>query len=182
MSYREGLPTLYLALLAFFASGCAQQPEGWIPVLEETSVHVLQTKTKTVMAHLQIAREKLRTDPHGAEEALDLADEELKRFSAYTLPLLDARERSYNAYRLYYLGEEDNAAGELDRIEKILVSMAEDGGPPLARELEKPLEMLADAKAAIAADPAEAPEFLRELATRLNLMFLKIELVLGDTR
>lgn len=182
MSYRKGLPNLCLALLTLSASGCAQNPEGWIPVLEETSVHVLQTKTETVMAHLHVAQEKIRTDPHDAEEALDSAQEELERISAYYLPLLDARERSYNAYRFYYLKETKRATSELDHIEKTLISMAEVGGPPLVRELEKPLEMLADAKAAIAADPEEAPELLSALANRLNLMFLKIELVIKGAR
>jgi hypothetical protein len=134
------------------------------------------------MAHLQAAQDKIRSDPYDAEEALDSAVEELKCFSEYYLPLLDARERSYNAYRFCYLKEKKRATRELDRIEKTLVSMAEDGGKLLFRELEKPLEILVDARAAIAADPEDAPELLRELANKLNQMLLKMELVLKGTR
>lgn len=182
MKYRKGFCSLCFTLLAIFAVGCAQNPEVWIPVLEETSTDVLQAKTEKVMNHLHVAQMKIQTDRHDAEEALDSAEEELQRISAYYLPLLDARERSYNAYRFYCLKEKERAANELDRIEKTLMSMAENASPQLVRELEKPLEIITDAKTAVLSDPEDAPELLRELANKLNLMFLKIELVLQGTR
>lgn len=182
MSYREVLPTLCLALLPFSVSGCAQQTEGWTPVLEETSVDVLQAKTEKVMNYLHVAQTKIHADLPDAKEALDSAEEELRSVTAYYLPLLDARERSYNAYRFYYLRENERAVAELDRVEQALTRMAEDGSPQLVKELERPLESLADARTAILADPEAAPGLLRELATKLNLMFLRIELVLQGTR
>jgi hypothetical protein len=182
MSYRKVLPGLFLALLPFSAPGCTRQPEGWTPVLEETSVDVLQAKTEKVMNHLHIAQTKIEIDPQDAKEALDSAEEELRSISVYYLPVLDARERSYNAYRFYYLREKERAVAELDRIEQTLTSMAENGSPQLVKEIDKPLESLTDARTAIFADPEAAPELLRELATKLNLMFLKIELVLQGTK
>jgi hypothetical protein len=182
MSYRMTIKGLWLALLWFSASGCVRQPEKWSPVLEETSVDVLQTKTEKALNHLHVAQEKMQIDPVDAKEALDSAEEDLRSISAYYLPLLDARERSYKAYRFYCLREKKRAVTELDRIEQTLTRMAEDGSPQLVKELDTPLEGIADARTAILADPEAAPELLRELATKLNLMFLKIELVLQGTK
>jgi CBS domain-containing protein len=64
--------------------------------------------------------------------------------------------RSYNAYRYYYLRQNGKAIDELDRIEKTLFSMTQGGGEHLVRELERPPETLADAQAAILGSPGDS--------------------------
>jgi hypothetical protein len=99
----------------------------------------------------------------------------------YYLPLLDARERSYNAYRHFYLGETDQTLRELDEIEALLLGVSELDDGRLLDEMQDPLEKVEDARAALRVGSGQAADDLEALATTLNFLVLKGELVLpGD--
>lgn len=99
---------------------------------------------------------------------------------SYYLPLIEARQGAYNAYRHFYLGKSDQTAAELDRVEAILMTIADAGHENLLREMREPLEDLEDAKAALDAEGGEAAEQLQALASRLNFLILKGGLVLAE--
>ena len=166
-----------LTLLAL--AGCRQAPEGWIPVLEETSTTFLRSATESIAAHVRSARSALPGDPHAASAELIKAESTLDHLLTYYLPLLDARERAYNAYRHHQLGRTAETERELDQIERILIEVAHDGGP-LPRAMTEPLERLEDARAAIEAGTDDAAGALEALALRLNSLLVKGGLVLNS--
>ena len=98
----------------------------------------------------------------------------------YYLPVLDARERTYNAYRHYQLGKTRETERELDQVETILMKIAETGDGHLLRAMEEPLETLEDARAALHVDSEEATKALRTLAIRLNFLLVRGGLVLNE--
>lgn len=167
-------------LLVTFVS-CNGSPEGWSPVFEQTSTGFLQTETENVAARVAEARAALDTEPEKASSALAQAEDSLQHLLTYYLPLLEARERSYNAYRHFILDETARTEAELDRVEAILLKVAEGGhGGHLLRELQEPLERLEDARASLDVDADEASQALISLATELNFFLLKGGLVMNE--
>jgi hypothetical protein len=168
------------ALAAMANVGCSREPESWIPVLEESSTAFLKTETEAVASRVRSARSQLPVNPEDAAADLAAAEDGLDHLLTYYLPLLEARERAYNAYRHFYLGKAEETARELDEVEAILMTVAEAGpGHPL-RAMEEPLERLEDARVALGVDTGEAAEALQALANRLNYLLLKGRLVLAD--
>ena len=167
-----------LALLAF--NGCRRAPEGWNPVMEESSTAFLTTETEAVASHLRLVQTDLTADPVHAAEELAAAQDGLDRLLDYYLPLLEARELAYNAYRHHYLGKTKQTSRELDDVEMILMTIAKSRHGHLLPEMEDPLEKLEDARAALEASDDRAAEALRELATRLNFLLVRGDLVLSE--
>jgi chromosome segregation ATPase len=169
--------SLFLCLLL---AACTAGPDGWTPVLEETSTGFLRTETQAVALHVSSALADLREDPDKATSELEAAEDRLDHLTTYYLPLLAAREHSYNAYRHFYLGEIDKTNRDLDSIEELLMSVSESDPGHLLREMESPLETLETARAALEVDGDKAATALRELATRLDFLLVKGDLVLTE--
>lgn len=167
------------ALLALPA--CQEpRPEGWTPVLEQTSTAFLRQETQGALDRVREARAKLGSEPEEAGEALQAADRHLEQLLLYYLPLLEARERAYNAYRHYLLRETSMTLQELEEIGKILLAVSEKSGGHLLRELEPALEEIETAKVELDVDSERTEEVLVSLARRLNFLLLKGKLVLDD--
>jgi shikimate kinase len=167
-----------LALLA--GGGCSREPKSWIPVMEETSTAFLVTEAETIATRVRSASAQLPADPEAAAADLAKAQNGLDHLLAYYLPLLEARERAYNAYRHFYLGRTEQTLAELDEVEAILMRVAEADQGRLVREMEVPLEKIEDARVALGGNAQEATEALQALATRLTFLLLRGGLVLGD--
>lgn len=169
-----------LGLLALLLGvwGCRESPEGWTPVLDETSTGFLETEVERLDEHVRNALGHLDTDPARAKDELGEARMRIEHLRNYYLPLLEARQRAYNAYRSHHLGDEDRVARELNRIEEILASMAEQAEGSRLREIEALAEVLADARMASAAGPGEGRKELETLARWLNEAALEGDLIL----
>lgn len=168
------------ALAALGFAGCRPAPEDWIPVMEETSTTFLRTETEAVAARVRSAASHLPANPAGAAADLAAAEIGLGHLLTYYLPLLEAREHAYNAYRHFHLGRTAQTARELDEVETILTTIAQAGNRRLLDEMQEPLEDLEDARVALDADSRAAAEGLQALATRLNFLLLKGGLVLAE--
>ncbi|MFQ5526991.1 MAG: hypothetical protein ACE5GX_12120 [Thermoanaerobaculia bacterium] len=168
------------SLLVLALAGCNREPEGWTPVLEQTSTAFLKTETEEIASRVRLAQADLPVNPEKAAAELAEAEDGLDHLLTYYLPVLDARERAYNAYRHYELGRSKETERELDEVEPILLAIAESGHGHLLRAMEEPLETLEDARAALDVDSDEATEALRTLATRLNFLLLRGGLVLNE--
>lgn len=173
-----GLPLLFL--MGCGLMGCGAKPEGWTPVLQESSTPFLRTEVEKIEAQVAAARGDLPAEAEQTAKALAEADASLRRLLTYYLPLLEARERAYNAYRHHVLGEKLRTAEELDQIEKILMAVANEEEGRLLEEMQEPLEKLQNARTALEANPDEAAKALQALGTRLNFLVLKGGLVLGS--
>lgn len=159
--------------------GCQREPEGWTPVLEQTSTAFLQSHTQNALDEVRNARRLLPTEPERAIEPLDEASAVLDELLGFYLPILEARELTYNAYRELYLGRPDDSERALDDVESILREVAK-RDPRYYRALETPLEHAEKAKLSLEAGLAEAQQTLNALANELNFMVLKGDLVLTE--
>jgi hypothetical protein len=169
---------LVLGALLFASGGCDERHRGWEPPLEETSTHFLHDRVVEALHLVRDAQKHVPTDAEQAARDLDGAMRALRLMSEYYLPLLEARERAYDAHRLLYHGETRRSRSEIEAVEKILSQIAEAGGPALLPLLKEPLGLASEAKAAILATSDEAPDLIESLAIKLNYMALKGELEL----
>jgi hypothetical protein len=178
MGIPKSFPPEMLLGLVLLIWGCDRGPEGWTPVLEETSTVFLETETSRLSGYIETALAHLRTDPGQAETALREASTTLNHLQGYYLPLFQARERAYNAYRYLFLGDDTRCVEELGKIQEAFEGMvgAVEGGALL--ELTSLAEMVADARIAALAEPEEAAPMLESLARRLDLVVLKGSLIL----
>ena len=180
MRIHKCLQSLILLGVGCSLAACSRAPEGWIPLLEETSTAFLETETDRVFEHVQTARANLRTDPGQAERALTEAEFSLDHLRVYYLPLFQARERAYNAYRYLYLGDGDRSAEELGKIQETLEGMAESLEGGALREVELLSGVVAEARIAALADPTEAAPLLESVARRLDLVVVKGDLIVDS--
>ena len=175
--HRMGSILLLLTLLVS-TGGCDRQPEGWTPVLEETSTAFLETETERLLVHVRTATDYLETDPEAARTALVEAQASLEHLKDYYLPLFQARERAYNAYRSLYLDDPGRVDEELVKIEEILEQMAERAQGGRLQELQTLGEALADARLALESGQDLGAPALETLARKLNQAALKGDLIL----
>lgn len=178
MSHHRRSVLLLLPTLLWVLGACDSRPKGWTPVLEETSTVFLETETARLLDHVRTARDRLATDPAGADVALEEAQSTLEELRDYYLPLFQARERAYNAYRFLYLDDEARVLQELDAIEEILGEMADGVRGGGLQELQTLGEALADARLAVEAGPEAGAPALETLARKLNQAALKGDLIL----
>jgi hypothetical protein len=99
--------------------------------------------------------------------------------SHYFFPILEARQLSYHAHRLWAGQENGEAADELDRTEELLLEVARREGEHVANQLREPLEHVSTARLALAAEPAKAQLAFEQLVRQLDELLLKGRLVLS---
>lgn len=155
-------------LLAGAAAGCQRTPEGWTPVLEETSTSYLETGIDRALERVSAARDRIRSDPDQAEELLTVAEARLRSLQQIFLPVFRARSRAYNAYRYHFLGRDDDAAEELEQIEQTLLEVGSRAEGPLLAELEQLQDRVSEARLELQADSPGTTSALRELARDLE--------------
>ena len=177
---RYGTQLLILGILLLGVGGCMQSAQEWEPPLEETSTRFLQTEVDEALRLVRSAEGDLRRNPERAEVRLDEAARDLERMSKYYLPLLEARERAYDAHRFLYHGKRHRAIEEIEAVEEILDRVAETGGTTLQPVMKEALDLVSEAKAGVMAQSANAPEVIKSLAIKLNYMAQKSRLELPD--
>jgi hypothetical protein len=175
---------LPVAALIALPCGCSETPEGWTPVLEETSTAFLETSVERAQTHLAAARTQLAEDPRGADADLSAAEAVLDHLSDYYLPLLRAREGALNAYRYHYLEQPEAWTRQLDAVEENLLAVAEaaQSEDTVLREISEIMELLSDARVASVGASGDAAAALEALARRLDLALLKGDMELPDSR
>jgi chromosome segregation ATPase len=142
------------------------------------AVPYLSSEVDRALHSLRDARRDVTAEVPAAREALDEAEAALVRLQAYYLPVLEARQRAFNARLHAVNGELGKAESELGRIEAILLALARSGGEDVGRQIEEPLDLVEEARIALARSSPDAPARLEALAERLELMLFKGDLVL----
>jgi len=179
-THLQRLTMVCFALAPIAVLGCGSKSARLSPFVEETSTAFLQTETEAVATHVGAAISQLGSDPETAAAELAVAQEGLDHLLTYYLPLLEARERAYDAYRYFHLDQTGRTAEQLDQVEAILISVAEADSGGLRPEMEDPLEKLEHARLAVETGADEASEALETLAARLNQLLLKGGLILAS--
>lgn len=159
--------------MIWMAGSCAQPNVDWQSVLERSASHALTVEVESAASAVEAALPIVDSSPTEAAELLREADSSLRHLLDFYLPLMEAREHSYNALLFFNLGKLDRAEEDLDYAESRLESVARVDHGKLLREMEPPLEILEDARAAIRADPLVAQVLLERLTNRLNNMLVK---------
>jgi len=169
-----------LLVLLVTPGGCRHPHEGWQPPFEVSSTRLLQQEADVALRLVGAARADLAGSNGPADERLSGAVRALERLTVYYLPLLEAKERTYNAHRFLFYGERGRADTELTIVREILDGTVEAGGEPLLELFVPALDLVGEAQAAVRGAPEKAPAILKELAVKLNLMLLKGDLALPD--
>lgn len=160
------------------AGGCRPSPPDWIPVLEETSTSFLETGLARNLERVTTARDVVRTDPAEAEEMLAEAERDLRSLRDVYVPMLEARNLAYNAYRFHHLGREDEAVAALETIQRTVLRLGDVAEGSMLAELERIEELVADARIETGAGSAGAEVSLRRLADALAHFVAKADLFL----
>jgi len=173
----------FLAVSALLAAvgapaGCRAIEPRHAGAVTSPSVSFLESEVERALHSLREAREVLPAQGGDAGESLDQAEAALLRLQGYYLPLLETRLRASNAHQLAAAGDLSGAETELEHIEEALLSVARTGGTEMGREVRDPLDLIEEARIALAESSPEAPARLESLAERLELMLLKGDLVL----
>jgi hypothetical protein len=164
---------------AVAASACTSRPAPlpFPPLLQDSGLGSLSDEMETALRSLDEARASLASSPENAEAALDRVEQALHRTRYFYLPVLLARDGVDNAYHLAAAGDTTGAQDQLSVAEKTLLDLAQGGDDHVARELREPLDLLEEARVALATGAAQRADRLAELSHRLTLMLTKGRLI-----
>ena len=132
------------------AAACDRPDITWQPIIERSASQAIRSEVVMAASTVEAAVEIVDSEPEEAALLLRAADRSLRHLLDYYLPLLEARECSYNALLFFNLGELDRVEGELDRAEGRLIDIARLDHGKLLQEVEPPLEDLGGHSRAVA--------------------------------
>ena len=169
-------------LLSSGISGCGpseRTPEPWIPVLEDTSFSYLKDSVSEGVAALEETRKRIRDGEQGSEGLLQPAINSLLKLHLYYVPMTEVRQLVYDADRLFYLRQSQQAQDRLNKASDMLVNIATADGLHLEESVNELITMVDDLVVNIQELSPRVSEKLRDVGHRVNLMCLKGELVLS---
>lgn len=169
-----------LALAAYLSLSCERPlPAGM--VVEEPTASALRDVSTEALEKLRSAIQALEggAPPGEGLERLHQSEATLLKMTQYYVPLLDAHQRSYRAYRLYY-GDPSRVESELERIETILHDVVRDRGSEVEGPVGEALALVEDVRSSMEAHSPSAAHHLDELTRRLSFLLLKAELILRE--
>jgi hypothetical protein len=158
-------------------AACSRQQEVPNELPELNSAGSLRTEIDRALREVEEAQAGLSREPVKTRQALDSAAQSLHRIADYYLPVLEARDGAYNAYRLLRLNDKAGAVKEIDVAANTLEKTAEAGGESLSKTIREPLEALGEAKLAVGGDRSNAGQALQRVVYLLNEMIVKGGLV-----
>jgi hypothetical protein len=170
-----------LAIVAVAVAACQSTDQRFPLLARDPSVGPLRSEVESALAALAEARGALRPDVAKSDAAIGRAQQTLRDLADFYLPLLETRQRACYAYELASAGRSSAARSELDAVEAILLEMAKVEAGPVVRGLEEPLDLLEEARLALAAGASGSAEPIAALANRLSLMLDKGRLVVRDS-
>jgi hypothetical protein len=174
---RIGLLLPTICLLAGLPA-CQEQPAETPPLLlEEPSMGFLKREIDDAMAEYDRGLAEPARDSEEVEAYLSRARDRLNRVNTYYLPLVEARERTYNAYQLRAYGRIDRSRQELGLVEELLTGVAKSQNDNAAREMEASLAVLESARVSLDGREAEALAKMETLIRELNASLYKGRIV-----
>ena len=165
-------------------SGCRpseRTAEPWIPVLEDTSFGYLKDSVSEALKALKEAEKRIRNSEEKYDALFQPVMDSLLRLHFYYVPMTEVRQLVYDADRLFYLGQTQQAQEKLKKAHEVLLSMATADGPHLEESVNEVVASIDDLSVNIQESSSKVLEKFREVGRRVNFMCLKGELVLsGD--
>jgi hypothetical protein len=177
------LPATALALLALLScrvESDATAQDG--PVINRTSLHYLLSPVTAARDGIIEAEAKLRDAPPDVEAAtrsLEDARRSLADLEGFYIPVTEARENVYNAYRYHLSGNPDKRDGELDLARQGLLQASGRAGArfdPYIEDLANRIESVQ----LHARDGVSIDDELKSLCDTFQVHLLKAPLVLDE--
>ncbi len=160
---------------------CERHQPGEAPIVEEPTASAVRDVSASALEKVRSAIQAVDDGAPKSEvlEKLRTSEATLLKMTEYYVPLLDAHERAYRAYRLYY-GDPSRVESELERIETILHGVVRDRGGEVEGPVDEALGLVEDVRSSMEANSPAAAQHLDELARKLSFMLLKAELILRE--
>jgi hypothetical protein len=175
-----------LGLLIGFLSGyqfSRKTPEPWKPVLESSDFEYMDDVVNTALTDMKEAATKgkdariFRTDP-----TFKKIEQSLFKLKYYYLPITEVRQLIYDAERLFYLDQKDQADHELKNARKLLEIAAQSDTISVEKPMAELIAMIDDLLILINKNSPDIPEKFSELGHRVNLMAYKGELIISGVK
>jgi len=170
-----------LSVSASMSLASCERPRAAGAIVEEPTAAALRDVSASALEKVRSAVQAVDAGAPAGEglEKLREAETTLRKMTEYYVPLLDAHERSYRAYRLYY-GDPSRVESELERIETILHDLVRNRGSEVEGPVDEALGLVEDVRSSMEAHSPAAAGHLDELARKLSFMLLKGELILRE--
>lgn len=174
-----------LSLFLGNISGCRpseRTAEPWIPVLENTSFSYLKNSVSKAVKALKEAEKRMRNSEEKYDALFQTVMDSLLTLHFYYVPMTEVRQLVYDADRLFYLGQTQQAQQKLNKAHEVLLNMATADGPHLEESVNDVVASIDDLSVNIQESSDKVLEKFKEVGQRVNFMCLKGELVLsGET-
>lgn len=160
-----------------------KSPEPWKPILETSSFDYLDDVVDNA---LNIMRESVGPDVSDrtveSKPSIQHVEQSLIKLKYYYLPITEVRQMIFDADRLFYLGQKDEAYQKLAGAKEVVESIARSDVLTAQKPLLELASLLDELMVLMSKNSAEIPQRFHEVGHRINMMAYKGELIISGVK
>jgi hypothetical protein len=160
-----------------------KSPEPWKPILETSSFDYLDDVVDNALTKM---RESAGPDVNDrtveSKPAIHHVEQSLFKLKYYYLPITEVRQLIFDADRLFYLGQQDEAYQKLAGAKEVVESIARSDVLSAQKPLLELGSLLDELMISMSKNSPEIPEQFHEVGHRVNMMAYKGELIISGVK
>jgi len=158
-------------------------PEPWKPVLETSSFDYMDDVVNGALMKMEEAtREVGNSQTPKSTTAIQHVEQSLFKLKYYYLPITEVRQLVYDADRLFYLDQQDEAYQKLTNARDLLESIAKSDVLSVQKPLLELVSLLDELMVSMSRNSPRVAEKFYEVGHRVNMMAYKGELIISDVK
>jgi hypothetical protein len=158
-------------------------PEPWKPVMETSRFDYMDDVVNSALTKMrEVASQGETSQVLESTPAIRDVEQSLFKLKYYYLPITEVRQLIFDADRLFYLGQQDEAYQKLTNARELLESIAKSDELSVEKPLMELVSSLDELMVAMSKNSAQIPEKFHEVGHRVNMMAYKGELIISDVK
>jgi hypothetical protein len=160
-----------------------KSPEPWKPILETSSFDYLDDVVDNALTKMREGASPDANDQTAESiPAIHQVEQSLFKLKYYYLPITEVRQLIFDADRLFYLGQQDEAYQKLAGAKEVVESIARSDVLSAQKPLLELGSLLDELMVSMSKNSPEIPEQFHEVGHRVNMMAYKGELIISGVK
>ena len=158
-------------------------PEPWKPIMETSRFDYMDDVVDNALIKMKEAASQSENDQLlRSTPAIRHVEQSLFKLKYYYLPITEVRQLVFDADRLFYLGQQDEAYQKLADARELLESTAKSDVLSAQKPLMELVSLLDELMVSMSRNSKEIPEKFHEVGHRVNMMAYKGELIISGVK
>lgn len=158
-------------------------PEPWKPVLETSNFDYMDDVVNNALKQMnEVTNQSKNNRLNNITPAIQNVEQSLFKLKYFYLPVTEVRQLIYDADRLYYLGQKEEAIHKLTNARELLEATAESDILSLQKPLTEVVALIDELIVLLNNNSPKISEKFHEVGHRVNMMAYKGELIISGVK